>query len=167
MDKFNESIKKYSSFNGYDSLSSYTSKLNNGWYDDADYALSNMFYPVYDYDTKTYSVLKIVEKIYEDLYGKPLGIETISNAEYGGIKALLQKAKDDFLKSLGAKAYFRNEVDLFTSSGNRRSPDKLLTEATLQNIIKVMRAKGNLVGEEGNFDYGLKQRKALLNNSAT
>lgn len=167
INRFNENIKKYSSFNGYKPLTSYTSDLINGWYEDAEANISRMFYPVYDSETKHYSVFEVVKEIYKDLYGKPLEIENISNENYDQLRKILEKTKNDFLKSLGAKEYFRNDVDLFTPSGNRRSPDSLLTESNLQTLVKHMRSKGNLVGKESNFDFGLKQRKALMNRVMT
>lgn len=55
--------------------------------------------------------------------------------------------------------YFRNDVDLFTNSGNRRSFSALYEEANLHNIVKYM--TGRVRNEEG-FNYGAGNIRSVL-----
>ena len=47
------------------------------------------------------------------------------------------------------KKGIRNDKDLFTASGNRRSFDKLHEEYNLENLVKILTSKDTVGGEEG------------------
>lgn len=61
------------------------------------------------------------------------------------------KYLDEKLMPLFGEKYIRNDKDLYTPSGNRRSFNQLYDAYTLDNIVK--RIKGKVRGEEG-FFYG-------------
>ena len=169
LEKFYETIKtQYSSYKDFSKFRDYESSLVNGWYEDANSEMERLFGTRYE-DYKL-TVSDLVLKIYEDMNGIPLDISNINSEDRTyrvKVDQELDKLRDKFFKSYGAKEYFRNDVDLFTPSGNRRNPDSLLTESNLQTLVKHMRSKGDLVGKESNFDFGLKQRKALMNRVMT
>ena len=62
-------------------------------------------------------------------------------------------------KYYDSEKYFRNNVDLFTNAGNRRSFNALYEEANLRNIVKYM--TGRVRNEEG-FNYGAGSIRSVL-----
>lgn len=172
--RFEDNMKSFKGLSGYDYISNYISALNNSQMEDANDNIFQLFKFSYQVngDTIKFESNQVSRRIYEEYLNK----EFISEVKFEQIKGMnnysgivknyldessfLQK---EFLKRNGAKEYFRNDIELFTNNG-RRPIGKLYDESNLANLVKYMSRKNELVGEEGNFDYGLKQRKALLNS---
>lgn len=87
------------------------------------------------------------EKVFDE-YGTKQAKRNVVLNEYA---EKYDKFLDEKLSPIFGDKYIRNNKELFTSSGNRRSFSQLYNEYTLSNIVKEM--KGKVRGEEG-FFYG-------------
>ena len=91
-----------------------------------------------------------------DIYSLREAIDAeIKNVE-SEFNSYIEKLVDKYYDS---EKYFRNNVDLFTNSGNRRSFNALYDEANLYNIVKYM--TGRVRNEEG-FNYGAGSIRSIL-----
>ena len=91
-----------------------------------------------------------------DIYSLREAVDAaIKNVE-SEFNSYVEKLVDKYYDS---EKYFRNNVDLFTNSGNRRSFNALYDEANLYNIVKYM--TGRVRNEEG-FNYGAGSIRSIL-----
>ena len=91
-----------------------------------------------------------------DIYSLREAVDAeIKNVE-SEFNSYIEKLVDKYYDS---EKYFRNNVDLFTNSGNRRSFNALYDEANLHNIVKYM--TGRVRNEEG-FNYGAGSIRSIL-----
>lgn len=170
---FESFISKYKSMDGYYYLQQYVSALKNGNMRDANSFLDEAF--KLDYEIKenviSFKTTELYRAYYEEIFGKKFvkdfKFDGGMGTSYSDIAMERRMEKSDmmdrFLSDNGAKPYFRNNVDPYTNNG-RKSPSKLYTEATLQNIVKYMSSRNNIVGAETSDDFNLWKHKALLNN---
>ncbi len=91
-----------------------------------------------------------------DYYGLKDSVNEAMKGREKDFEKYLQKLVDTYYEDT---KYFRNNVDLFTSSGNRRSFNALYTEATLENLVKYM--TGAVRNAEG-FNYGTGSIRSVL-----
>ncbi len=91
-----------------------------------------------------------------DYYGLKDSVNEAMKGREKDFEKYLQKLVDTYYEDT---KYFRNNVDLFTSSGNRRSFNALYTEATLENLVKYM--TGTVRNAEG-YNYGTGSIRSVL-----
>lgn len=86
--------------------------------------------------------------------------EVDSTATREAIKKAIAKTEynqwvEDLFKGIEEKSGIRNNIDLFTPSGNRRSFEALHYEHNLENVIKAMKEKGSKgIGFSGGSIFG-------------
>ena len=168
LDAFAKDMAKYKNLRGYQSFERFISANRNSSFMESSNALDGAFSLWFVEDNEMNNG-HVAIKLYEDVTGKTFrkeDFEVDGEFDIDRLREELDKVKGRLMSEYGAVYGFRNDVDMYTNNG-RRKMGTLVTEATLENIVKYMRRKSNLVGEESNFDFGLKQRKALLNKVMT
>ncbi len=116
-------------------------------YKDADYFL----YDVAEYNTRGEQAF-----ITDDIYALRDDMDAALKGKEKEFEQYVQNLVDKYYEDT---RYFRNNVDLFTNSGNRRSFNALYTEATLENIVSYM--AGKVQNKEG-FNYGTGNIRSVM-----
>lgn len=110
--------------------------------------------------TKMAEYSRMIDKAYDYLHGKIFTVktETDSTATTEAIKKAAGsgyvKWLNDLLKGAEEKSEIRNNVDMFTSLGERRSFETLHWENTLENVVRAMRGEDS-TGNAGFFGLGI------------
>ena len=108
------------------------------------------------YDVAEYNVRGEKAFITDDIYALKDDIDAALKGKEKEFEQYIQNLVDKYYEDT---RYFRNNVDLFTSSGNRRSFNSLYTEATLENIVSYM--TGKVQNEEG-YNYGTGNIRSVM-----
>lgn len=116
-------------------------------YKDADHFL---------YDVAEYNVRGEKAFVTDDIYALRDDIDAALKGKEKEFEQYVQNLVDKYYEDT---RYFRNNVDLFTNSGNRRSFNALYTEATLENIVSYM--TGKVQNEEG-YNYGTGNIRSVM-----
>ena len=98
-------------------------------------------------NTNKGDLMKVVRNAY--MYTQNNGVKVTTETDYEATRnAIREKAEDgfkawvdDLFKGVEERTGIRNNVELFTNSGNRRGWDALHWENTLENVVKAMRAQ--------------------------
>lgn len=166
---FEKEMEKYKGLDGYTELKYFISEFKNGSFYNAESFYGSMFHVDSNLYSNKLELKPIAIKIYEDYLGKKFNkddyfidgklsyplVEKLSNEIY--------ELRKKFLIDSGAKTYFLNDVD-YANSNTRTSISKRMMESTIENAVKYMRSKGDLIAKESNYDYGLMSRKARMNS---
>lgn len=166
LDTLLEKNKKYSNIDGYEHLEQFVYYNKNSIYSNLNYTIKNI----------SISALGTIINNQINNDNEPiLSLEELTHSKeskyYDGIVDMVkyyeysierEMAVVEYLKSFGGQEYFRNNLDLFTPTGNRRSPEMLLNEVTLANVVKHMNSSKELVGTESGFDFDIRELKAML-----
>lgn len=108
------------------------------------------------YDVAEYNVRGEKAFVTDDIYALRDDIDAALKGKDKEFEQYVQNLVDKYYEDT---RYFRNNVDLFTNSGNRRSFNALYTEATLENIVSYM--TGKVQNEEG-YNYGTGNIRSVM-----
>lgn len=108
------------------------------------------------YDVAEYNVRGEKAFVTDDIYALRDDIDAALKGKEKEFEQYVQNLVDKYYEDT---RYFRNNVDLFTNSGNRRSFNALYTEATLENIVSYM--TGKVQNEEG-YNYGTGNIRSVM-----
>jgi len=168
---FEEDIEKYRGLDGFDYLTNFVYNNQNAMFLDNDRTISRLL----DTDAGR-AIANDISGLNDDLKIEEEAMRLrmmarsgeITQQELDDYKAFsdgVGEARFKFIETFFkkyAQEYFRNNIETFTPSGNRKHPKYLLNEVTLENVVKYMKSHGDMIGKEYASISSLKEVKAML-----